>query len=219
MRKKVQPMDRLQPQRWRHHANKLGLSAADAIFNQLDDRYREPHRAYHNARHINECLARLDAAYHPNAEDPLVEYALWFHDAVYDVPASDNEERSANWACEVLRGQGIDVAEIKWVYSLIMATRHPAVATAPAAQLLVDIDLAILGADPPRYAEFERDIRIEYRMISAEQYVRGRCLILQGFLDREHIYSTAEFRARFEQQARLNLSEAIARIGGASGDR
>jgi len=35
--------------------------------------------------------------------------------------------------------------------------------------------------------------------------------VLQGFLNREHIYSTWHFRDQLEAQARVNLKQAIGR--------
>lgn len=53
-------------------------------YEELLRRYREPHRAYHNCQHLQECLQvrrLINAACHAPAE---VDLALWFHDAIYD---------------------------------------------------------------------------------------------------------------------------------------
>jgi predicted metal-dependent HD superfamily phosphohydrolase len=75
-----------------------------------------------------------------------VEPALWFYDAVHDAHAGDSEERSADWAAQAQRSAGVAGRRIERVRSRIQATTHDAVPSWPEQQLVVDIDLAILGA-------------------------------------------------------------------------
>lgn len=55
--------------------------------------YTEPHRAYHNLDHVQDCLrTQLRWA---GSHDPIVSLALFFHDAVYVPGDKRNEELSA----------------------------------------------------------------------------------------------------------------------------
>jgi predicted metal-dependent HD superfamily phosphohydrolase len=100
------------------------------------------------------------------------------------------------------------------VHELVLATRHTAVPDGPAAQLLVDIYLAILGAPVERFEEYERQIRAEYAHVPGWLFRRTRRVILRGFLERPFLYGTAHFRAALESRARANLERAT---GGARG--
>src|SRR5678809_692845 len=64
-------------------------------YEQLTDAYAEPHRCYHTQQHIAECLEEFDEARHLARDPVAIELALWFHDAVYNPRAADNEEQSA----------------------------------------------------------------------------------------------------------------------------
>jgi predicted metal-dependent HD superfamily phosphohydrolase len=135
--------------------------------------------------------------------------ALWYHDAIYDTHASDNEARSAALARAVLAAAGAQEPTIVSVERLILATKHDAVPRDRDAQILVDIDLSILGADEPRYQEYETQIRREYAWVDEGAFRSGRTKVLRSFLDRPFIYSTTEFRSRLEAPARNNLARAL----------
>lgn len=106
--------------------------------------------------------------------------ALWFHDAIYDARAEDNEERSANWARGSLCSAGVRVETAEHVHRLVMATRHNVVPEEPDAQLVVDIDLSILAAPIERFTEYEKQIRAEYSWVTDPSYRKGRARILVG---------------------------------------
>jgi predicted metal-dependent HD superfamily phosphohydrolase len=97
-----------------------------------------------------------------------------------------------------------------------MATQHVALPADDDSRLVVDIDLAILGAVPSRYEEFERDVRAEYRWVPGIVYRPKRAAILQSFLDRPRIYHWEPVYERLERNARTNLSGAVRTlVGGA----
>jgi predicted metal-dependent HD superfamily phosphohydrolase len=177
-------------------------------------RYGEPHRAYHTLQHLEECFSHLERA-RDLAERPAeVAIAIWFHDAIYDPHAADNEERSADWAASAVKEAGVGEAVAARIRQLILATRHEGEPAAGDATLLVDIDLAILGATQSRFDEYEAQIRREFVWVPEALYRATRSGILRGFLGRTRIYRTERFREWFEAAARSNLERALARLGG-----
>lgn len=184
----------------------LGLGSPSALFDQLLGAYSEPQRHYHSKQHLAECLGLFSQVQHLAAHPGEVAVALWFHDAIYDVRGKSNEQQSADWALRVLRGVNADTDTTQRVERLIMATRHDATPTDGDQQLLVDIDLSILGANPARFAEYDRQVRAEYSWVPGFLYNMKRKRVLNAFLARPNIYNTSYFRERYEQQARINLA-------------
>lgn len=201
-------------ERWEALLAGLGARLESETFSKLQAAYAQKHRAYHTTRHIDECLGLLDEFKSLTAQPAEVECALWFHDAIYEPMSSSNEERSAAWASEFAQRVGVSADAVARIASHIMATRHVGMPADDDARLLVDIDLAILGSEPNRYAEFERDVRKEYRWVPGIVYRRKRAEILQSFLDRARIYHWEPVYARFERQARVNVSGAIKTLQG-----
>ncbi|MBI5434616.1 MAG: N-methyl-D-aspartate receptor NMDAR2C subunit [Planctomycetes bacterium] len=197
------------PEAWRASWAELGARADDALLETLVARYREPQRHYHTLQHLEECLAEFARA-RALAERPAeVELALWFHDAIYDVRGSDNEARSAVWARDALLDAGAARDAAERVHELVMATRHDAEPVSADARLLVDVDLAILGAPRERFEEYEAQVRAEYAWVPLFLFRTKWREILSVFLARPRIYSTESFHARLEARARENLARAL----------
>jgi predicted metal-dependent HD superfamily phosphohydrolase len=194
---------------WTQAWSRLALPPPAGLYEQLLHAYGEPQRHYHTLQHLGECLAHLDSAADLAQHPGEVAIALWFHDAIYDVRGSSNEQQSADWAQRALHAAGAAPAVQARVHALILATCHDAVPVDPDQQLLVDIDLAILGAPAARFAQYEQQIRQEYAWVPRLLYNRKRRSVLQAFLARARIYSTSAFGIRFEAQARANLAEAV----------
>ena len=190
---------------------RLPLPAPDVLAALLA-RWAEPHRRYHTPQHLHECLALFERdralAEHPGE----VAIALWFHDAVYDTARHDNEAASADWASRVLLQAGAAPDVAARVHALIMATRHSEVPATADAKLLVDTDLAILGAGPARFAEYELQIRDEYGFVPEDTFRDRRAAILRGFLARPSLFATPVYADRFDAPARANLARAIASL-------
>ena len=202
----------LSASRWMELASRLRIADPMRTFKWLDARYAERARKYHTARHINECLAILGRAKHPEAPNPLLEYALWFHDAIYSTFSRQNEERSADRAAAVLARSGAQTADIELTRSLILATRHAVMPAGAPQELVVDVDLAILGADADRFREFELQIRAEYWWVPTTLYRKQRIAVLRSFAMRQSIYSTHEFREHYERIARNNIAWALEQL-------
>jgi predicted metal-dependent HD superfamily phosphohydrolase len=172
--------------------------------------YGEPHRAYHTLQHLDECLGLLDAVKEHCRYPGEVALALWFHDAIYDTGRGDNEQQSADWLAREAQALGVAKAAIARMVSLVMATRHDAQPPVGDAQLLVDIDLAILGANEQRFAEYEQQVRQEYQWVPEAVFRQKRAAILQGFLARRPLYGSEVMQTRLEMAARRNLQASLA---------
>ena len=198
---------------WRRAWAEIGASGdGEALRQRLTDAWREPQRRYHTLQHIAECLSHLEPVRTLAAAPAEVELGLWFHDAVYDVRGHDNEEKSAAWATQELLAVGVAAAAAERVHALVMATRHAALPETADEALLVDIDLAILGAPEERFVQYEEQVRAEYAWVEDSVFRSRRIDVLTAFLARPTIYATAHFRTLLEAAARTTLARSIARL-------
>ena len=82
--------------------------------------------------------------------------------------------------------------------------------------MLLDADLAILGAAPQRYARYAADIRKEYSWVPEADYRAGRAAVLERFLASPRIYQTPLMFDEGEQSARANLRAELAELRSTS---
>ena len=191
----------------------------DALKSELSARYAAQDRHYHDLAHI-EAMLGLAGEYRGLLGDPeAVEAAIWFHDAIYDSKAKDNEAQSATLAEKDLAGR-TDAERLSRISAMILATsthQLPTFDDAAAlrdASLFLDMDLSILGAAPDAFDAYERAVRREYAWVEEPMWRAGRGTILKSFLARENIFHTDEFRQRFEPQARQNIARSIEALTG-----
>lgn len=198
---------------WSRHWRHLGEARpSEALYQQLIGNWCQPQRHYHSLQHLRECLSHFEAVRDHVERPGEVAVALWFHDSVYDVRRKDNEARSAEWARTSVLQAGLSPVVADRIAALVLATRHAELPEEAHAQLVVDIDLAILGAPVSRFDEFDRQVRAEYAHVPDDEYRPARQRVLGAFLRRPRIYSTSHFQSMLEAPARANLERALTRL-------
>jgi predicted metal-dependent HD superfamily phosphohydrolase len=196
--------------RWlKFWASAGGSGDPEPEWSSLSACYAEPHRAYHTMDHIAHCLDELEEVRSRAADPVAVEMALWYHDAIYDSRATDNEARSADLVRQAAASMGLARGRGDRAAEFILVSTHRALVEDPDAQLFADIDLSILGRPSAIFAAYERNVRTEYAWVPEPAFRAARSRILQSFLDRPSIYATPHFRDKYESMARLNLSVSL----------
>ncbi|APU48934.1 metal-dependent hydrolase [Acinetobacter junii] len=180
------------------------FSEPQKIFNKLIAAYSEKQRAYHTLQHLYECLVFLDLIRADLNDAYAVALALWFHDALYDPQAKDNELKSAELFEQYL-SQDLSIDIVQKIKRWILATQMHKATDELDLQFLLDIDLAILAASPERFAEYEQQIQQEYAWIDPDIYLIKRKQVLAHFYQTEPLYQTEYFQQNFEQKAKENL--------------
>jgi predicted metal-dependent HD superfamily phosphohydrolase len=189
--------DRLLP-----HQTDLGRS--------LLRRYAEPHRHYHDTRHLAAVLDRIEEF----AEDHdlfLVRLAAWFHDAVYAIPPGQlsNEDASARLVRRELGRAGLEQEDINEVARLVRLTgTHRPGPHDPEGELICDADLAVLAGSEEAYAAYVTAVRAEYASVPDQAFVAGRLQVMTNLLNGNLFHTTKGFR--LERAARANVEAECA---------
>jgi predicted metal-dependent HD superfamily phosphohydrolase len=200
-------------------------AAVDAAGERVLERYREPHRRYHTTEHLAEVLQTVRSLSDP--ADPGVSFRLdtpaqyhaaslaaWYHDAIYDPRATTNEEESATLAVDDLRGLDVAPDLVTEVARLVRLTAtHQVASDDDPGMVMIDADLAILGARPARYDRYARDVRAEYAHVPDDAWRRGRADVLRRFLDLGSIYHCELMVVRCDANARRNLGRELESLG------
>lgn len=184
------------------------FSEPQKIFNKLIAAYSQKQRAYHTIQHLYECLVLVETIRSELNDSNAVALALWFHDAVYDPQAKDNELKSAELFEQYL-AQDLQIDHIQKIKRWIAATQKHEPTEELDLQFLLDIDLAILAASAERFVEYEQQIQQEYAWVDPDVYSIKRKEVLAHFYQTESLYQTEYFQQNFEQKAKQNLKQIL----------
>jgi len=191
--------------------------AALDLVHDIEARYNEPGRFYHNLEHYRYVLNLFESVKSKLTDPESVDIALSFHDVIYDPKEASgvNETRSANFMHECLDGL-VKPETLARAEKIILATANSCGATPldvdSDTAYALDCDLAILGESPEKYLEYEQAIRKEYSFCDFETYRQGRIEFLENLLSRPKIFYTELFQSTREKQARTNIENEIIKL-------
>lgn len=193
------------------------MSAPDPLLDAALSHYRQPHRAYHDDRHVIELL-ELAAEHAPDLTE-AERLAILFHDAVYvpGAPKGENESLSAllmrATVASLVSAGTIKAPPAKVIddaAAIIEATTHVD-PPAPYAERVCDLDLWRLAAPWEEFQQHSADIDREFCHLypPGDSCKLARKDFYRSMLAREHVFHTPYFRQRFEPIARANFQRAL----------
>jgi len=190
---------------WHNLAQALALPTAltDALLAELQAGYGDHTRHYHTEKHI---VTMLNGAASLDFEDrDMARLAIFFHDVIYDPVRSDNERHSADRLKQRLSGF-IPAGRLNRATAAIEATAGHRATGDHDIDLMLDLDMAILGQPWPVYKAYAKGVMAEYLPhIGEAAWRQGRiALFINPILAHGDIFLTGYFKP-LETQAMENL--------------
>ncbi|HSY25952.1 MAG TPA: pantetheine-phosphate adenylyltransferase [Burkholderiaceae bacterium] len=204
-------------------ADQVNVADSDYWFTYLtgETSYGGADRHYHNLDHLVHGLTEIRVwAGLSNAtatEIDTLKKAFWFHDAVYghaQEPVVSDEEASARLWLE----SKLDLGAADGSADLIRATDHFQATTIdhPLKQVMLGVDLAILGQEEEIYDAYALAIRREYQHIPEVDYKANRRNALIHLRDKCRkglLYDDAYFAEQYGEAALSNMTREIDSLG------
>ncbi len=178
---------------------------------ELLERWGEQHRKYHSRTHLLAVLEALDTLTEPSAPPATVVLAAWFHDAVYEGVAGQDEEESARLAEDRLALAGLPPADVAEVARLVRLTAtHAPKPGDDAGALLCDADLSVLGGNEDSYARYLAAVREDYAHVSDDDFAKGRAAVVRHLLALDPLFHSQRAQALWHEAAARNLAAELA---------
>lgn len=174
---------------------------------EIKNKYSENSRHYHNLEHLENMIAELEPIYSQISNLDTLLFAIYYHDIVYKATKNDNEHQSALLFQQRLTK--VSFPYLKACSAQIEATKEHKLSLDNDTNILLDIDLSILGKRPKVYLKYCENIRKEYHVYPDFMYRKGRKKVLKHILELDSIYKTAFFKEKYESQARNNITTEL----------
>ena len=178
-------------------------------WNEIEKCYSHKKRHYHTLKHIGSLLNELNEVKDLVNDWDILLFSVFYHDVVYNILKTNNEEKSAEFAAKQLLVINFPAIKIELCKKQILATKSHLLSSDSDTNLFTDADLSILGKLPEIYLEYMNQVRKEYSIYPDFVYNPGRKKVISHFLSRERIYKTSFFFKKYEAQARVNLQNEL----------
>jgi len=166
--------------------------------------YLEPHRYWHGLQHPM-TMIQWGGSYLTRAQF----WAIWYHDAIWNPLALDNEKQSADLFVSDLDDE-LTPDEVRTGEQIIYDTQEhePHI---DQSRLVLDLDIYAMAQAPDRYHQYAADIRAEFAMVPWETYREKRLEFLRKMLNREKLFFTDMFKG-LESMAQENIRREIPQL-------
>lgn len=177
--------------------------------------YAESGRYYHNINHIVSMLEYKDeiisgSDFGCEIDLEVINFSILYHDVIMVFGSDSNEENSAFYAVNDLKGSGLNIDQINHIAEIIRGTSSHSHPCSVEASIVFDADLAILGSEPQEYDNYANLVRLEYGDYSDKDFYSGRLNFLKSLYESsDNIYSTDFGVNAWEEKARLNIKREI----------
>jgi predicted metal-dependent HD superfamily phosphohydrolase len=197
--------------KWQALAANLGLDRAKSqeVGDYLLSQYSGSDRHYHGVGHIVSMLDGFDAVKAAFEQPLAAELAIFFHDLIYDASRQDNEEQSARKMNDMLGGL-VDRTLLEAAARSIEATKQHVLTPSHDTNLLLDLDMAILGQPWTVYERYAQGVMHEYLPVYGElAYRHGRrTLFLEPTIAHGTVFLTDAFKP-LDPQAIQNMQREV----------
>ncbi len=192
--------------------NLIGKYSDNVVYNsecweEINDRYSAPSRYYHNLEHLRNMFVELDKVASKVLDLDTLLFAVFYHDIIYKFTKNNNEHKSA--LLFVKRISETTFRNLSACRAQIEATKEHKPSTDNDTNILLDLDLSILGKSPQQYKTYSENIRKEYQIYPDFIYNKGRKEVLKKILKQDSIFKTEFFKQHYENQARKNLNNEL----------
>jgi predicted metal-dependent HD superfamily phosphohydrolase len=181
----------------------------NTLWEEIEKNYTEKKRHYHTIEHLENLLRQLDLIRDEIQDWDAILFTLFYHDVVYNVFKSDNEEQSAILAEKRMQRLGVPTDRIDRCRAQILATKSHQVSPDSDTNYFTDADLSALGMPWNEYSMYYLGVRKEYSIYPDFIYNRGRKKVLNHFLSMDRLFKTDYFHEKYEEQAKQNIKHEI----------
>ena len=185
------------------------LSLITELWTEVEKAYTHKKRHYHTLGHLEHLLVQLSDVKQIVREWDAMLFSLFYHDIVYDVLRTDNEQKSAEFASKAMVRLAVDANIMALAEQTILATAKHEVSANEDVNIFTDADLSALGQPWELYSVYSKNIRKEYSIYPDLVYKPGRKKVLKHFLEMERIFKTGHFSKLYEEQARHNMRREL----------